>query len=70
MQFLRADDLTPLGESTDLELTNFDNDYTNFQLAVVPEALGREVIIEWNFQSDASNDPYSGISLDDILVSD
>jgi len=70
VQFLRADDLTPLGESTDLELTNFDNDYTNFQLAVVPEALGREVIIEWNFQSDASNDPYSGISLDDILVSD
>ena len=70
VRFLRAEDLTPLGASTDLELTVVDNDYVNFQLTVVPEAVGQEVIIEWNFLSDASTDFYSGISLDDILVTD
>ena len=70
VRFLRADDLTPLGESTDLELSVLDNDYGNFQLDVVPEALGQVVIIEWNFQSDASNDPFSGLAIDDIMVAD
>ena len=70
VRFLRADDLTPLGESTDLELSVLDNDYGDFQLDVVPEALGQVVIIEWNFQSDASNDPFSGLAIDDIMVAD
>ena len=37
-------------------------------MPVVPEALGEIVLIEWNFVSDASLDPFSGLAIDNVGV--
>ena len=68
VRFLRAADFLQLGAETALDMTVFDIDYTSLSIPVVPEALGENVIIEWNFISDGSADIFSGLSIDDIEV--
>ena len=68
VRFLRAADFVQLGAETALDMTIFDVDYTSLSLPVVPEAMGENVIIEWNFVSDGSEDNFSGLSIDDIEV--
>ena len=68
VRFLRAADLVQLGGETALDMTVFDVDYTTLEVPVPAEALGENVIIEWNFVSDGSADNFSGLSIDDIEV--
>ncbi|MBP34889.1 MAG: hypothetical protein CMP31_04475, partial [Roseibacillus sp.] len=68
VRFLRAADLLQLGAETALDMTVFDTDYTSLSIPVVPEALGENVIIEWNFVSEGSADAFSGLTIDDIEV--
>ena len=68
VRFLRAADFVQLGAETALDMTIFDVDYTNLEVPVPAEALGENVIIEWNFVSDGSADNFSGLSIDDIEV--
>ena len=68
VRFLRAADFLQLGAETALDMTEFDVDYTSLSLPVVPEAMGENVIIEWNFISDDSADNFSGLTIDDIEV--
>ena len=68
VRFLRAADFVQLGGETALDMTIFDVDYTNLEVPVPAEALGENVIIEWNFVSDGSADNFSGLSIDDIEV--
>ena len=49
-------------------MTEFDVDYVDVEVPVPVEALGENVIIEWNFVSDNSADSFSGLSIDDIEV--
>jgi len=68
VRFLRAADFLQLGAETALDMTVFDSDYTSLNIPIVPEALGENVIIEWNFVSDGSADAFSGLTIDDIEV--
>ena len=68
VRFLRSADLLQLGAETALDMTVFDVDYTTLEVPVPTEALGENVIIEWNFVSDGSADNFSGLSSDDIEV--
>ena len=68
MRFLRASDQVQLGPETALDMTEFDVDYVDVEVPVPAEALGENVIIEWNFVSDSSADSFSGLSIDDINV--
>ena len=68
VRFLRAADFLQLGAETAIDMTVFDIDYTSLSIPVVPEAMGENVIIEWNFVSDDSVDAFSGLSIDDIEV--
>ena len=68
VRFLRSADLLQLGAETALDMTVFDVDYTTLEVPVPTEALGENVIIEWNFVSDGSADNFSGLSIDDIEV--
>ena len=68
VRFLRAVDFLQLGAETAIDMTVFDVDYTSLSIPVVPEAMGENVIIEWNFISDDSVDSFSGLSIDDIEV--
>ncbi len=68
VRFLRAVDFLQLGAETAIDMTVFDVDYTSLSIPVVPEAMGENVIIEWNFVSDDSVDSFSGLSIDDIEV--
>ena len=69
VRFLSAADFQPLGEETSLDMTTVDQEFATITIAVVPEALGEDIIIEWNFVSDNSpDDQYSGLTIDDIKV--
>ena len=70
VRFLRASDLTPLGDAVLMDMTEFDSDWKTFQIDITPEAIGESILIEWNFLSDNSADAFSGLSIDNILVSD
>ncbi|MDP6208442.1 MAG: hypothetical protein QGG01_09055, partial [Roseibacillus sp.] len=70
VRFLRASDLTALGEAVLMDMTEFDSDWKTFQIDITPEAIGESILIEWNFLSDNSADAFSGLSIDNILVSD
>ena len=50
------------------DMTIFDVDWVTLSIAVVPEAIGENVIIECNFVSDGSRDSYSGLSIDNVGV--
>jgi hypothetical protein len=49
-------------------MTEFDVAYTTLEVPVPAEAMGENVIIEWNFVSDGSADDFSGLTIDDIEV--
>ena len=68
VRFLRTSDQVQLGPETALDMTEFDVDYVDVEVPVPAEALGENVIIEWNFVSDSSADSFSGLSIDDINV--
>ena len=70
VRFLRASDLLQLGAATPLDMTIFDTDWISIRMPVVPEAIGQNVLIEWNFVSDGGPDAFSGLSIDDVQVSD
>ena len=68
VRFLRADDQTQLGASTAIDMTEIDSDWTPLTLPVVPEALGQNILIEFNFTSDATPDNFSGLSIDNVRI--
>ena len=68
VRFLSASDFQPLGDETALDMTAVDAEFAVLTIPVVPEALGQNVVIEWNFVSDGSPDQYSGLTIDDIEV--
>ncbi|MCH2062263.1 MAG: LamG domain-containing protein [Roseibacillus sp.] len=70
VRFLRASDLSQLGEEAPIDMEVFDNDWTTIRFPVAPEAIGETVLIEWNFISDDTPDSFSGLSIDDVRVSD
>ena len=70
VRFLRASDLVRLGEEVPIDMQVFDDDWRTLRLPVVPEAVGESMVIEWIFASDGSADSFSGLSIDDVLVSD
>ena len=70
VRFLKASDLTALGEAVLMDMTEFDSDWKTFQIEITPEAIGESILIEWTFLSDNSADAFSGLSIDNILVSD
>jgi len=70
VRFLRASDFAQLGGETDLDLSVFDIDFSTIRIDVVPEAIGENVIIEWNFISDSTPDAFSGLTIDNINVDD
>jgi hypothetical protein len=70
VRFLGAVDLVQLGAATPLDMTVFDTDWIMIRMPVVPEAIGQDVIIEWNFVSDGGVDAFSGLSIDNVQVTD
>ena len=70
VRFLGAADLVQLGAATPLDMTVFDTDWIMIRMPVVPEAIGQDVIIEWNFVSDGGVDAFSGLSIDNVQVTD
>lgn len=67
IRFLRASDLVQFGADLPIDMTPFDADWINLKFDVVPEALGENVLIEFNFTSD-DDQQFSGLSLDNISV--
>jgi len=59
-----------LGAEVPVDMDAFDNDWTTIRVSIVPEAIGETVLIEWNFTSDDTPDSFSGLSIDDVRVSD
>ncbi|HAT18901.1 MAG TPA: hypothetical protein DCS85_01980, partial [Verrucomicrobiales bacterium] len=51
VRFRRASDLVQLGAETAIDMSVFDDDYESVSIPVVPEAIGENVVIEWNFVS-------------------
>ena len=49
-------------------MNTLDEDYVTQSIAVVPEALGERVLLEFNFVSDGSADAFSGLSIDNVRV--
>ena len=70
VRFLRASDLEQLGAAEVLDMAVVDNDYRTLTVSVAPEAIGNEVIIEWNFVSDGTEDQFSGLTIDNVQVLD
>ena len=70
VRFLRASDLVQLGAEVAVGMDVFDNGWRTIRISIVPEAIGETVLIEWNFTSDDTPDSFSGLSIDDVLVSD
>ena len=68
VRFLRASDAVQLGADAPIDMFTFDNDWTSFAIPVPTEALGQNILIEWNFTSNDSADQFSGFSIDDIVV--
>ena len=70
IRFLRASDQVQLGGDTQIDMAPIDADWISLTIPVVPEAIGETVLIEWIFTSDSSLDAFSGLSIDDIEVTD
>lgn len=68
VRFLRAADQIQLGAETPLGMNILDEGYVTHRIAVVPEALGERVVLEFNFVSDGSADAFSGLSIDNVRV--
>tara|TARA_B100000959_G_scaffold138493_1_gene145556 strand:+ start:8228 stop:11776 length:3549 start_codon:yes stop_codon:yes gene_type:complete len=68
VRFRRASDLVQLGAETDIDMSIFDDDYESVSIPVVPEAIGENVVVEWNFVSDATADAFSGLTIDNIEI--
>ncbi|MFP6883080.1 MAG: choice-of-anchor J domain-containing protein, partial [Roseibacillus sp.] len=68
VRFLRAADEVQLGPDIAMDMTIFDLDWVTLNIAVVPEAIGEIVIIEWHFVSDGSLDSFSGFSIDNVGI--
>ena len=68
VRFLSAADELQLGAEVPLDMTIFDLDWVTARIPVPPEAIGTEIIVEWNFQSDGSLDTFSGLSIDNVGV--
>ena len=68
VRFLRAADEVQLGSDIAMDMTIFDLDWVTLNIAVVPEAIGEIVIIEWHFVSDGSLDSFSGFSIDNVGI--
>ena len=60
-------EIVRLGEKP-MDMEVFDNDWTTIRLPVAPEAIGENVLSEWNFVSDSDPDAFSGLSIDDVEV--
>ena len=67
---MRASDQVQLGGDTQIDMAPIDADWISLTIPVVPEAIGETVLIEWIFTSDSSLDAFSGLSIDDIEVTD
>ena len=70
VRFLRATDFTQLGVDTEIDMSAIDSSFTTISMDIPTAAIGESVIIEWNFVSDSSGDEFSGLTIDDILVTD
>ena len=69
VRFLRAADQVQLGAETSIDMTTFDINWTVQTIPVEAEAIGESIMIEFNFVSDSSPDAFSGLSIDNIVVS-
>ena len=69
VRFLRAADQVQLGAEISIDMTAFDADWRSQTIPVEDEAIGESVMIEFNFVSDSSPDAFSGLSIDNIVVS-
>ena len=58
-----------LGAEIPIDMTAFDASWIGQTIPVEVEAIGESVIIEFNFVSDSSPDAFSGLSIDNIVVS-
>ena len=70
VRILRSSDLTPLGDEIPIDMNIFDDDWSTIRMPLPKNSIGTSVVIEWNFISDDSPDAFSGLSLDDVTVSD
>ena len=68
VRFLRAADQVQLGADTPLGMSTFDSDYVRQSIAVPAEALGKEIVVEFNFVSDDTADAFSGLTIDNVVV--
>ena len=68
VRFRRVADDVQLGPDHDLDMAVFDTGYTSISIPVPVEAIGENVRIEFNFVSDSSPDAFSGLSIDDVVV--
>ena len=62
--------MTPLGDEIPIDMDIFDDDWSTIRMPLPKNSIGASVVIEWNFISDDSPDAFSGLSLDDVTVSD
>ena len=69
VRFLRAADQVQLGAETSIDMTTFDINWTVQTIPVEAEAIGESIMIEFNFVSDSSPDVFSGLSIDNVVVS-
>ena len=67
MRVLRAGDLSELG-TLDPDPIVFDADWEEFSGELPASAVGEEIILEFWFTSDATNDAFSGWSIDNVAV--
>jgi len=68
VRFRRVADDVQLGPGHDLDMAVFDTDYTSISIPVPVETIGETVRIEFNFVSDGSPDAFSGLSIDNVVV--
>jgi len=68
IRFLRASDQVQLGAEIPIDMTSFDASWIEQTIPVEGEAIGVIVIIEFNFISDSTPDPFSGLSIDNVVV--
>ena len=69
IRFLRASDQTPLGADIPVDMTIIDQSWAGIEAPVPAAALGETVILEIQFNSDASADSFSGLSVDNVSIS-
>ena len=68
VRFLQAADQVQLGTDSPLGMSSFDTDYVRQSIAVPAEALGKEIVVEFNFVSDDTADAFSGLTIDNVVV--